>query len=394
MSLTHPSPLWRCLWRLVLAALTVPLPLHAVAQTASPVQFLDGWNAYQAGDYQKAVAVWTRLAEKGHVNAQVNLGFMYDHGTGISEDHRAAARWYRAAALQDSAAGQYNLSLLITEGHATPSADRSARYWMERAAAQGFVDARRALGRQIRQRGDIAETRAAMLPEHGAKTRLDFEQANAALVEVPVSIGTAWPIAAGYAVTSHHIIDGKQRVTLINNEGDELLAELIAGDASHDIAILRVTDPNRLPPALPLSPYRAQLGASVFTIGFPRIDIMGKSPKLSHGIVSAENGLRDDPRSYQISAPIQQGNSGGPLLNMRGEVVGMITTMLGERNPDGGPPRPIPNIGYALKTDVIRQFLVQVPRYASDIGELRPATANLEDLATRVKNSILTVMAE
>ena len=394
MSLTHRTSLRRNLRRLILMALTVPLPLHAFVDSAPPVQFSDGWTAYEAGDYQEALTIWTMLAERGHTNAQVNLGFMYDHGRGTPRNHELAAHWYRAAALQDSAVGQYNLSLLIDEGRAKPLAGRSAHYWMEQSAAQGFTDAQRALGEKKWQRKNVTDAHAAMLQQHGDDGRSDHQQANVTAVEIPVSTGTAWPIAAGYAVTSHHIIEGKRRITLIDHEGEELLAEVIAGDAARDIAFLHVTDPNRLPPALPLSPHGAPLGASVFTIGFPRIDVMGKSPKLSRGIVSAENGIRDDPRSYQISAPIQQGNSGGPLLNMRGEVVGMISTMLGETNADGSSPRPIPNIGYALKSDVIRQFLAQVPRRSVDIAELRPAAGNLEDLATRVKDSVLTVMAE
>ena len=169
---------------------------------------------------------------------------------------------------------------------------------------------------------------------------------------------------------------------------------MIVSDRTHDIALLRVSDPQELPPALPLSAHSAGLGASVFTIGFPRIDVMGKSPKLSHGIISGIKGLRDNPNKYQISVPIQQGNSGGPLLNMRGEVVGMITAMLGEVGADGGPAQPIPNIGFALKIDVIRDYLAKIPGHAGDIDELRPAASNLEGLAARVQDSVLIVMAE
>jgi S1-C subfamily serine protease len=222
----------------------------------------------------------------------------------------------------------------------------------------------------------------------------DATQETAYVVEVPVSIGTAWPVAAGYAVTNHHIIDGKQQVRLINHRGDELSARVIVSDRAHDIALLRVSDPQELPPALPLSAQSAGLGASVFTIGFPRIDVMGKSPKLSHGIISSIKGLRDNPSKYQISVPIQQGNSGGPLLNMRGEVVGMITAMLGEVGADGGPAQPVPNIGFALKTDIIRDYLARIPEPTVDIHELRPASSSLESLAARVKDSVLIVMAE
>jgi len=380
--------------RLLLTALIVPLQLHAFADRNSLPGFDDGWNAYEAGEYGEAAAIWTALAETGHINAQANLGFMYDYGTGVNRDHQLAARWYRAAASQGSAAGQYNLALLISEGHAEPVLGRSARYWLEKAAAQGFEDAVQELGRATTTTTSGREPPLDIWPSTTRTPAAAFEQTKAYTVDVPVSTGTAWPVAAGYAVTNHHIIDGKRQVTLINKQGDELHAEVIASHAAHDIAFLRVTGSSRLPPALPLSSQGASLGTSVFTIGFPRIDIMGKSPKLSHGIVSGINGLRDDPNSYQISVPIQQGNSGGPLLNMRGEVVGMITSMLGEKGPDGGPAKAVPSINYALKIEIIRAFMTQISRPADDIDKPDRAVRDLESLAARVQDSILIVMAE
>jgi S1-C subfamily serine protease len=384
----------RHLRRLLLTTLIVPLQLHAFPDRSSLPGFSDGWNAYEAGEYEKAAVIWTALAEIGHINAQTNLGFMYDYGTGVNRDHQLAARWYRAAASQGSAAGQYNLALLISDGHVEAAAGRSARYWLEKAAAQGFDDAVRELGRATTTTRPGHEPRFDTRPVQTREPAAAFEQTKAYAAVVPVSTGTAWPVAAGYAVTNHHIIDGKRQVRLINKRGDELHAEVIASDPANDIALLRLTGASRLPPALPLSSHGAYLGTSVFTIGFPRIDVMGKSPKLSHGIVSGVNGLRDDPNSYQISVPIQQGNSGGPLLNMRGEVVGMITSMLGEIGPDDGPAQAVPNISYALKIDVIREFMARIPGPTDDIDELDRAVSDLESLAARVQDSILIVMAE
>lgn len=384
----------RLLRRLLLTALIAPLQLHAFPDTHDYPDFSDGWTAYEARDYKKAAAIWTALAEKGHINAQANLGFMYDHGTGLNQDKQLAARWYRAAASQGSAAGQYNLALLISEGRAEPVAGRSARYWLERAAAQGFEDAAQKLGEDTAAATPRPESRANISPSQAREPAIVYEQTKTDTVGIPVSTGTAWPVAAGYAVTNHHIIEGKRQFTLINKQGDELKAKVIASDAANDIAFLRVTNPNRLPPALPLSLRSASLGASVFTIGFPRVDIMGKSPKLSQGIISGVNGLQDDPSSYQISVPIQQGNSGGPLLNMRGEVVGMITSMLGEIDTDDGPAQPVPNINYALKIDVIRELMSQIPRPENDISELNRAVSDLESLAARVQDSVLIIMAE
>ena len=394
MSATQSISLRRLFRRLLLAVFVSPTVLQALPNSSTQMHFSDGWQAYESGDYAAAAAVWRALAENGHVNAQTNLGFMYDYGTGVPQDHRLAARWYRAAALQGSAAAQYNLSLLIAEGHAPALGGRSARYWLEKAAAQGFEDARRSIagsGGANNQDPDGATG----LPRAGAgETAAGLEQTEAHSVDIPVSIGTAWPVASGYAVTNHHIIEGKKQVVLVNRHGEELPAKVVASDAENDIAFLNIGNPHHLPPALPLSSRNAPLGASVFTIGFPRIDVMGKSPKLSQGIISGANGLRDDPSSYQISVPIQKGNSGGPLINMRGEVVGMITSMLGTTDAGNGPAQPIPNINYALKTDVIRQFLKRLSAPEQGISELHPATGDLESLAARVKDSVLIVMAE
>lgn len=374
--------LFRCL---ILVVLFVPLQSQAHPQDRPAGRdFDDGWSAYDAGNYRRAVAIWTALAEQGHRNAQVNLGFLYDYGNGVERDSLAAARWYRAAAVQRSAIGQYNLALLIDEGRAEPLPGRSARYWLQQAAAQGLEDARRALAQQ-----------GGTDPIHvSAGAAAGSTPDESRTIEVAVSVGTAWPIAAGYAVTNHHVIEGKRQILLLTSDGEELPASVIASDNSHDIAFLRVSNPSRLPPALPLSKRGAGLGASVFTIGFPRIDVMGKSPKLSHGIISGENGLRDDPSRYQISVPIQQGNSGGPLLDMRGEVVGMITAMLGERVAGDSRALPIPNISFALKIDVIRQFLERVTSHVGESEDTPPVLSDLEGLAARVQDSVLIVMAE
>lgn len=393
MSTTRSSSLRHLLSHLLLAALISPGLLQAFPDENPTVLFGDGWSAYESGDFQRAVRIWTRLAEQGHVNAQTNLGFMYDYGNGVDRDHGLAAHWYRAAALGGSAAGQYNLALLIAEGHVEPANGHTAQYWLEKAAAQGFGDASQALARTQPGERD-SEARPGSRPAHadGATTTLPQTRTN--VVEVPVSMGTAWPITAGYAVTNHHIIDGKHQIMLINNRGDELMASVVASDAERDIAFLHVSNPDRLPPALPLSPRSAPLGASVFTIGFPRIDVMGKSPKLSRGIISGANGLRDDPSSYQISVPIQQGNSGGPLINMRGEVVGMITSMLGVAGPTGSAAQAIPSINYALKIDAIRQFLAETSQQREVISALPRTPGDLESLAARIQDSVLIVMAE
>ncbi|MDD2389764.1 MAG: serine protease [Desulfobacterales bacterium] len=210
---------------------------------------------------------------------------------------------------------------------------------------------------------------------------------------IGASLGTAWPIESGYVVTNNHVIADSTNVLLVDSFGQKFRAWTVARDEVNDIALLEVYDRGKLPPALPLSDLQAGLGASVFTIGFPRIDIMGKTPKLSNGIISSANGLRDDPMTYQTTVPIQPGNSGGPLLNMRGEVVGMIKSMIGIREETGGPVLTLQNTSCALKVDPIKQLMGFLPQKETVIDVLPRSSENLELLALRIQDSVLIVVA-
>jgi len=206
------------------------------------------------------------------------------------------------------------------------------------------------------------------------------------------SLGTAWPLESGYIVTNNHVISDCTDVLLVDRSGRQVRAWAVARDEINDIALLETSHRDKLPPALPLSHQQAGLGASVFTIGYPRIDVLGRSPKLSNGIISSANGLRDNPATYQITVPIQPGNSGGPLLNMNGEVVGMIKSMIGIRD-DSGSLYTLQNTSCALKVDPIRRLLGHLP-HQDPILKVLPRTAeNLELLARRIQDSVLIVVA-
>jgi hypothetical protein len=208
------------------------------------------------------------------------------------------------------------------------------------------------------------------------------------------TVGTGWPTADGYVVTSNHVVAGCQNVVVISTLGEELPARLALRDQVKDIAILEVSDPLKLPPALPLAKKKARLGTAVFTIGFPRVDYMGRSPKLFTGVISSVNGLHDDPASYHTTVPVQPGNSGGPLLNMNGEVVGLVTSMLGLRDKEDGDIRMLPNASCALKIASVEKLFPLLPKRDPAIEILPRNAGSLETLAERIEGSILLVVAK
>ncbi len=207
------------------------------------------------------------------------------------------------------------------------------------------------------------------------------------------SIGTAWPLVSGYVVTNNHVISGCRQVVLITPTGQSFTAWPVLRDEITDIAMLEVATPDTLPPALPLSNARTKLGSSVFTIGFPRIDLMGKAPKLANGIISCENGLRDDPCKYQTTVPIQPGNSGGPVLNMSGEVVGVVASMLGIRDPASGAISPLAHLSCVIKIACIKALFPHLPSSSPKIKSLTSRPGDLATVADRVQGSVLIVVA-
>jgi S1-C subfamily serine protease len=198
--------------------------------------------------------------------------------------------------------------------------------------------------------------------------------------------GTGWFAARGVVVTSLHVVDGATRITLFHSDGGESEAQLASSDAEHDIAVLSTE--RRDTPGLPVRGEGQALGAAVFTIGFPHAGLMGVKPKLSNGVISSTAGIQDDPSSYQISLPVQAGNSGGPLLDMNGAVVGMISSKLRaghmlERTGDL-----TENVNYAVKSSHIAAAL-------RGIGGAQAGSAGtLEQLAATAEVSVVRIVVE
>ncbi len=195
------------------------------------------------------------------------------------------------------------------------------------------------------------------------------------------SSGTGFVVARQRVLTNHHVVDGCRRLTVRGPEGRELPASLAAApDGRRDLALLAVEgDPG---PALRFRSAPVRRGEEVVTYGFPLSGILSSGPTLTTGEVNALSGLRDNPLQFQISAPVQPGNSGGPLLDRQGNVLGVVVSKLnaaGIAARTGDIPQ---NVNFAVKGSEALEYLrgagVQPSmgdstgrdRNATDIGEL------------------------
>lgn len=138
----------------------------------------------------------------------------------------------------------------------------------------------------------------------------------------------------GYIATNYHVVEGAKVIqATFQRDGkmENRMVEVVATDKQNDLAILKVKDVDFKPmPPIPygLSTYTKDTGSEVFTLGYPMSDVLGQEVKLTDGKISSRTGIQGDPTVYQISVPIQHGNSGGPLFDTNGSVVGITSATL------------------------------------------------------------------
>ncbi len=165
-----------------------------------------------------------------------------------------------------------------------------------------------------------------------------------------VGVGTGWAVTDdGVFATNHHVIDDAGSIWVGFREGNPKKARVIAVDERVDLALIRIEKPDRSYRPLPLATGRAANGSAITVIGFPLAFRLGDDPRVTDGVISAQKGIGSDISRYQISAAIQRGNSGGPVLNDRAEVVGVVVekTTIAEAE----------NVSFAVKVPYLKLLL-------------------------------------
>jgi hypothetical protein len=204
-----------------------------------------------------------------------------------------------------------------------------------------------------------------------------------------VSMGTGVVIGDGaFIVTCQHVIKGSKNVRVFAGSKEHACL-VVHSDESADIAVLKLVE-GRLP-AAPINRMGADVGESVFTMGFPNPEVQGTDLKLTDGSVSSLSGVRNDRTRMQITVPVQPGNSGGPLFNMKGQIIGIITSKLAAARAlkeTGSLPE---NVNYAVKATEWYSMLERVgcPDPVPGGGK-----ASLPDLVRRLRDSVVMVEAK
>jgi S1-C subfamily serine protease len=320
-----------------------------------------------AQDLKEAAKWYLKAAEQGYSVAQSNIGTLYADGKGVPQDYKEALKWQTKAAKQGFDMAQYFLGWMYYKGQGVPKDYIEAYKWWNLAASQGYDEAakKREFIKEIMTPQQIAEAQRLcreFRPKKQGQPAGNHAQAKA---EIKGS-GTGFFITAdGYILTAYHVVKEADSIQIWTNKGLKP-ASIVRADTVNDIALLKVEGIQC--EALPVQSSRGgKVGAEVFTLGFPNIQLQGTEAKYTNGHINSLSGFADDPRLFQISAAIQPGNSGGPLLRPDGTVVGIVVAKLDEiatANTTGSLPQ---NVNYALKSSFVLSFLEALPELSGKL---------------------------
>lgn len=170
------------------------------------------------------------------------------------------------------------------------------------------------------------------------------------------SSGTGFFVSSnGHVVTNHHVIDGCTNVTVTAVGSQKVAAQIVTKDKTNDLAILKTSINPTTVPALRTE--LARVGEPIFVYGFPLSGILSTSGNFTIGAVTAVSGISDDTRAVQISAPVQPGNSGGPLVDKYGNVLGVIVSRISDSYVASKTNTIPQNVNFAIKSSITINFL-------------------------------------
>ena len=332
--------------------------LKAAAEQGDALARRELGNAYLAGTgvprNPKEALAWLRKAsESGDTISQSTLATLLAEGKDVPKDVDESARWMRAAADQGDSQAQLALAQYYVAGTGVPKDLLQAYVWASlavRARDPKASDLRRELAQQItadqRREGD-------QLVRAWGAARVEAKATAARMT----ATGTGFIVTAdGFILTNDHVIRNCKEVRVRRFDESIGAAKLVAQSSEEDLALLKVDFR-----ADAVAPFRAvgdlRQGDAIVAFGYPLTGTLATSGNTMAGSVTAVSGLGNDPRLLQTSTAPPPGNTGGPLLDLNGRIVGVTAASIGTRAAGQTTSDTAQNLNFAIKGDVAIAFL-------------------------------------
>jgi TPR repeat protein len=355
--------------------------LQKSAQQGNPQAALELANALTSGkflwgDEKEAYRYLLQAAEADLFGGQTGVAWAYYNGLGVAKNYTKAYTWALRAATHPTATAnqmagaQRFLAYLLSQGHGTEQDLVLAYAWASVSAANGDKDAKASLDAlevlldtaQIRESQQISGAWSLgkdMRRLPGTSSSAGSTEASGAEVTDGVGIklvatGTGFFINAdGMIVTNHHVVAkcSEIRVSALGKA-----ATLETADQANDLAVLK-TDGKVGVNARLADATKLRQGQEIATFGFPLDGYLPATGNITTGLISALSGPSNNSSLIQISTPVQPGSSGGPVLNMSGEVVGVVVgkaDAIGIARVTGDI---LQNVNFAISAGTLRAFL-------------------------------------
>lgn len=359
----------------------------AATQGLAEAQFALG-EMYRKGhgtarDIVRSVEWYQSAAAQGLASAQTRLGLMYSDGIGVPKDAAKAVEWYQKAATQGQTGAQINLGRSYAVGEGVPKDQVLAYAWFNLAASQAGNDVsdmaskNRVLSERTMSAKEIAEAqRLSSSWQPGHLLRREAEGGNISTLPGESSQGGALKMTGtgtlfvvsvqGKAITNAHVVKDCTELHIESRDG---LATITTMDAVNDLALIQI--PGTAPATAPIAkePGKLRQGEDIVVFGFPLNTVLSSGGNLTPGVVSAMTGLGNNSNQIQITAPIQPGSSGSPVLNKKGEVVGVVSMKLSDTKMAAATGSVGQNVNFAVSGQTLKAFLdAHEVRYKAGAG--------------------------
>lgn len=316
-------------------------------------------------DEVKAFGLRKAAAISGYPYAMVSLAFAYGEGIGVEVDNVLAYAWANLAVPSKEATALATKIRDVSEGRLSKA---------ERVEAQELASGWKR-GRDITRKTPSATDQKAPAKEGAAAPSVSMTK---------VRTGTGFFVSGkSHMLSVAHVID--EGCKEIKVAGNSAKVSLVTTDKANDLALLKVESDSANFAPITSDPGKVRQGEDVVVYGYPLNSVLSSGGNLTPGVISALTGLGNNSNQIQITAPIQPGSSGSPVLDKKGRVVGMVTMKLSDSKMATATGQIGQNVNFAVSGQTVKTFLDanKVEYKSSGMFSFEKSTADLADEARK-----------